>query len=113
MYHCHFGGHEDGGMMGQFIVTGTMANNQNDAPSTAFSLYPNPANDRLFVHLKDASVAIYYVTISTMQGRVVMMLPQPEWKDGIDISSLEAGVYTFQMMDKETKSVTTKKFIKK
>ena len=113
MYHCHFGGHEDGGMMGQFIVAGTMANNENEVPSTAFSLYPNPANDRLFVNLKDASAEIYYVTISTIQGRVVMMLPQPEWKNGIDISSLEAGVYTFQMMDKQTKSVTTKKFIKK
>ena len=113
MYHCHFGGHEDGGMMGQFIVAGTMATNENEAPSTAFSLYPNPANDRLFVNLKDASAEIYYVTISTIQGRVVMMLPQPEWKNGIDISSLEAGVYTFQMMDKQTKSVTTKKFIKK
>ncbi len=113
MYHCHFGGHEDGGMMGQFIVAGTMANNQEEAPSTAFSLYPNPANDRLFVNLKDTSAEIYYVTISTIQGRVVMMLPQPEWKNGIDISSLEAGVYTFQMMDKQTKSVTTKKFIKK
>ncbi len=112
MYHCHFGGHEDGGMMGQFIVTGTMSTSEN-APSTAFSLYPNPANDKLFVNLKDASTEIYYVTISTIQGRVVMMLPQPEWQNGIDISSLESGVYTFQMMDKQTKSVTTKKFVKK
>lgn len=112
MYHCHFGGHEDGGMMGQFIVAAPLSSNEN-VSSTAFSLYPNPANDRLFVNLKDASMEIYYVTISTIQGRVVMMLPQPEWKNGIDISSLEAGVYTFQMMDKQTKSVTTKKFIKK
>ncbi len=112
MYHCHFGGHEDGGMMGQFIVTGTMASNQN-ATNTSFSLYPNPVNDRLYVNLKDAATEIYYVTISTITGRVVMMLPQPEWQNGIDISSLEAGVYTFQMMDKQSKSVTTKKFIKK
>lgn len=112
MYHCHFGGHEDGGMMGQFIVTGTMASNQN-ATNTNFSLYPNPANDRLYVNLKDTATEIYYVTISTITGRVVMMLPQPEWQNGIDISSLEAGVYTFQMMDKQSKSVTTKKFIKK
>jgi len=112
MYHCHFGGHEDGGMMGQFIVTGTMATNQNPT-NTNFSLYPNPANDRLFVNLKDTATEIYYVTISTITGRVVMMLPQPEWQNGIDISSLEAGVYTFQMMDKQSKSVTTKKFIKK
>ena len=112
MYHCHFGGHEDGGMMGQFIVTGTMASNQN-ATNTNFSLYPNPANDRLYVNLKDTATEIYYVTISTITGRVVMMLLQPEWQNGIDISSLEAGVYTFQMMDKQSKSVTTKKFIKK
>jgi blue copper oxidase len=112
MYHCHFGGHEDGGMMGQFIVTGTMGTNQN-ATNTNFSLYPNPSNDRLFINLKDSETEIYYVTISTITGRVVMMLPQPEWQNGIDISSLEAGVYTFQMMDKQSKSTTTKKFIKK
>ena len=112
MYHCHFGGHEDAGMMGQFIVTGTMATNQN-ATNTNFSLYPNPANAKLFVNLKDTATEIYYVTIATITGRVVMMLPQPEWQNGIDISSLEAGVYTFQMMDKQSKSITTKKFIKK
>ncbi len=112
MYHCHFGGHEDGGMMGQFIVTGNMATNQS-ATNTNFSLYPNPANDKLFINLKDITTEIYYVTISTITGRVVMMLPQPEWQNGIDISSLEAGVYTFQMMDKQSKSSTIRKFIKK
>lgn len=112
MYHCHFGGHEDGGMMGQFIVTSALSNSQLET-NTNFSLYPNPANDRLFIHLKDSATEIYYVTIATITGRIVMMLPQPEWQNGIDISSLEAGVYTFQMMDKQTKSSTTKKFIKK
>ena len=112
MYHCHFSGHEDGGMMGQFIVTGTLGTNQNEN-STSFSLFPNPSSNLLYINLKDANTEIYYVTIATITGRVVMMLPQPEWQNGIDISSLEAGVYTFQMMDKQTKSLTTKKFIKK
>ncbi len=112
MYHCHFGGHEDGGMMGQFIVTGTMGVTDNES-NTSFRLYPNPVSDRLFVNLKDANTEIYYVTIATITGRIVMMLPQPEWQNGIDISSLEAGIYTFQMMDKQTKSLTTRKFIKK
>ena len=112
MYHCHFGGHEDGGMMGQFIVTGTMTTNSN-LFSTEFSLYPNPANDKLFVNLKDSDTEIYYITVATITGRVVMMLPQPQWENGIDISNLESGVYVFQMMDKKTKSTTTKKFIKK
>ena len=112
MYHCHFGGHEDGGMMGQFIVSGALGTNQNET-NTSFSLYPNPSSNLLYVNLKDNNTEIYYVTISTITGRVVMMLPQPELQNGIDISSLESGVYTFQMMDKQTKSLTTRKFIKK
>ena len=112
MYHCHFGGHEDGGMMGQFIVSGALGTNQSET-NTSFSLYPNPSSNLLYVNLKDDNTKIYYVTISTITGRVVMMLPQPEWQNGIDISSLESGVYVFQMMDKQTKSLTTRKFIKK
>jgi bilirubin oxidase len=112
MYHCHFSGHEDGGMMGQFIVNPSLATTS-FSKSTEFSLFPNPANDTLFINLKDATTEIYYVTISTITGRIVMMLPQPQWQNGIDISSLETGVYTFQMIDKQSKSVTTKKFIKK
>ena len=112
MYHCHFAGHEDGGMMGQFIVTGALGTNQNTL-NTDFSLYPNPSNDRLFINLKDPDTEIYYITIATIEGRVAMMLPQPEWQNGIDISSLSTGIYLVQMMDKRTKSLTTKKFIKK
>ncbi|WP_395042807.1 multicopper oxidase domain-containing protein [Flavobacterium sp.] len=112
MYHCHFANHEDGGMMGQFIVVNNLAI-ENVNASTEFSLYPNPANDKLFVNLKDDNTEIYYVTILTTTGRTVMMLPQPQWQNGIDISSLANGVYIFQMMDKQTKSITTKKFIKK
>lgn len=112
MYHCHFGGHEDGGMMGQFIVSNALETNQFEN-NTEFSLYPNPSSNLLYVNLKDTNTEIYYVTISTITGRVVMMLPQPDWQNGIDISSLETGVYTFQMMDKQTKSITTRKFVKK
>jgi hypothetical protein len=41
-----------------------------------------------------------------------MMLPKPEWKDGIDISNLAAGTYFVQLTDDKTKTVTVKKFIK-
>jgi FtsP/CotA-like multicopper oxidase with cupredoxin domain len=112
MYHCHFGGHEDGGMMGQFIVTSPLATDAFSS-TNAFTLFPNPTSDKLFVALKDANTEIYYVTITTITGRIVMMLPQPQWQNGIDIASLESGVYVFQMMDKKTKSVTTQKFVKK
>lgn len=112
MYHCHFAGHEDGGMMGQFIVTGSLGTNE-VTPSTDFSLYPSPASDKLFINLSDASTEVYYITILTVAGRTVMMLPQPQWQNGIDISSLASGVYIVQLMDKKSKSITTKRFVKK
>ena len=111
MYHCHFAGHEDGGMMGQFLVT-TSLGNDGITPSTDFNVYPNPANEKLYINLSDVNTEIYYVTIATVTGRIVMMLPQPQWQNGIDISTLSSGVYVIQMMDKKTKSLTTKKFIK-
>lgn len=111
MYHCHFAQHEDDGMMGQFVVTGPLSVAENSS-TTSFSLFPNPTNDKLFIKLKDTTTEIYYITITTMQGRVVMMLPQPQWQNGIDISNLESGVYVLQMIDKETKSTTSRKFIK-
>ena len=99
-------------MMGQFIVT-TSLGNDGINPSTNFSVYPNPANEKLYINLSDANTEIYYVTIVTVTGRIVMMLPQPQWQYGIDISSLSTGVYVIQMMDKKTKTLTAKKFIKK
>jgi hypothetical protein len=67
----------------------------------------------LFINLDDPLAEIYYITITTLEGRVAMMLPQPQWQNGIDVSSLSTGVYILKMMDKATKSITTKKFVKK
>ena len=111
MYHCHALTHEDEGMMGQFVVNALLGINQ-ETLTTDFSLYPNPANDKIFINLKDVSTEIYYITIATLTGRVVMMLPQPEWQNGIDVSTLASGVYILQMKDKETKSTTNRKFVK-
>jgi bilirubin oxidase len=112
MYHCHFSQHEDDGMMGQFVVTGTPLENNISLPATKFKLYPNPVDNKLFINLDDPLAEIYYITITTLEGRVAMMLPQPQWQNGIDVSSLSTGVYILKMMDKATKSITSKKFVK-
>ncbi len=112
MYHCHFAGHEDGGMMGQFIVSNTLGTTTSNS-KPEFSLYPNPTNDKLFITLEDLNTEVYYITITTIEGRVVMMLPQPQWQNGLDVSKLASGTYFLQLMDKENKKVTAKKFIKK
>ena len=111
MYHCHALTHEDEGMMGQFTVNGTLATNENVA-HTAFKVYPNPVVDKLYINLENLDNEIYYITITTLEGRTAMMLPKPEWQNGIDVSSLATGTYLLKLTDSKTKSVTTKKFIK-
>ena len=112
MYHCHFTNHEDGGMMGQFVVTGTTGINNDTKSNLGFTVYPNPVKEKLFLKINDAKSTAYYITIFNLNGKALIMLPQPEIVKGIDISSLAKGAYILQMMDKETKSISVQKFIK-
>ena len=113
MYHCHFAPHEDGGMMGQFVVrdipTGLFSK---DAVSNGFSIYPNPANNKLYITFDDPEMSAYYIRISDAAGRTMYMLPRPLLQSGIDISKLPAGIYSLQLTNEKTKTTTTGKFVK-
>jgi bilirubin oxidase len=111
MYHCHIALHEDEGMMGQFIVTDKTSGIKSTDKSD-FSLYPNPANEKLYVSFNNQETKVYYISILNLVGKAVLMLPRPELGNGIDISSLSAGTYFVQLTDDKTKAVTVKKFIK-
>lgn len=111
MYHCHALTHEDEGMMGQFTVNSSLSSSENTTP-IAFKLYPNPVADKLLINLENTDNEIYYITITTLEGRIAMMLPKPELQNGIDVSSLATGTYILKLTDENTRSVTTKKFIK-
>ncbi len=110
MYHCHFTNHEDAGMMGQFVVTNTTGIDA--SKKIEYSIFPNPVKEKLFVKLNDESNHVYYVTILNISGRTLMMLPQPETEKGIDVSFLPKGTYVIQVMDNNTKSIFSQKFIK-
>jgi blue copper oxidase len=112
MYHCHFANHEDGGMMGQFVVFAEGSIPSQSKHTSDFVVYPNPAMDRFFVALKDSDNEVYYLTVYNSLGHTVMMLPQPEVQKGIDISTLAKGIYFVQLMDKKTKSIATQRFEK-
>jgi bilirubin oxidase len=112
MYHCHALTHEDEGMMGQFIVYSPLATAENNAP-ISYKIYPNPVADKLFLKLDSNENEVYYITITTLEGRVVMMLPKPDWQNGIDVSFLATGTYILKLTDENTKNITVKKFIKK
>ncbi len=113
MYHCHIALHEDEGMMGQFVVEDAALS---VAPSiqnqTDFTIYPNPVQDRLFIQQENTSNEVYYVTVRNMLGRALMMLPKPDIKQGIDVSSFKSGMYIIEIMDVKTKSLKSYKFIK-
>lgn len=112
MYHCHFSNHEDDGMMGQFVVTGTTGIQNPGQNSADFNLFPNPASSRLFVTMKYPESKAYYITIFDAAGRAKYMLPRPDIQSGIDISLLPPGTYSLQLMEDATKSIATGKFIK-
>jgi bilirubin oxidase len=113
MYHCHISLHEDEGMMGQFIVTGSTTptlepiKNESD-----IVVYPNPANDRVFVSFSDRNMEAYYVRIVNMLGKTMYMLPRPQLSEGIEVGHFAPGVYLIQVTDEKTKTVFTKKFTK-
>lgn len=113
MFHCHISLHEDEGMMGQFVVTDP-ASGLAKIPMNqgSFSLYPNPSTNKVFINFADPSTKVYYISILNSLGKAVVMLPQPEWQEGIDVSHLSDGIYFMQLTDEKTKTVITKKFIK-
>ncbi len=112
MYHCHISLHEDEGMMGQFVVTSTTPTSEIKNPASDFTIYPNPADKRLYVKFADAQATAYYVKIINSVGRTMLMLPRPELEKGIDISHFAAGIYFMQLTDDKTKQVVTQKFVK-
>ncbi len=112
MYHCHFANHEDGGMMGQFVVKSTTATTNIEEAAIDYALYPNPVSNRLCIKLADVNTEVYYVKVMNAVGRTIYMLPRPELAAGIDMSSFSAGIYFVQMTDFKTKQIVTKKFIK-
>ena len=75
----------------------------------SFSVYPNPANDKLFMSYAGNSADKVFYTISDVYGRTVLekKFMNDEY---IDISGLTEGIYFITIKDEKTS--TTNKFIK-
>jgi blue copper oxidase len=113
MYHCHISLHEDEGMMGQFVVTGSTTPTLEPIKNESnIVVYPNPTNDRVFVSFSDRNMEAYYVRIVNMLGKTMYMLPRPQLSEGIEVGHFAPGVYLIQVTDEKTKTVFTKKFTK-
>jgi hypothetical protein len=108
-------GYSDYCSIGYFEISGSypVVATGIDKPTTGnFALYPNPANDRLYITFADASTKANLVRVINTLGQTVSTLSQPELQDGIDISNLTNGVYVLQIVDQQSNAVSTQKFIK-
>jgi hypothetical protein len=71
------------------------------------SLYPNPADSRLYIK---SEIAFTTIEIQNSVGkRMILLNKQPE--DGIDISSFKKGIYILKVLSKDG-IVVTEKFVK-
>ena len=112
MYHCHALTHEDEGMMGSFKVLSAATPIDNISfVAKDFALYPNPTKNKLYVKFSDASMQAYYIRVFDAVGRTILMLPNPQTQNGIDIKNFTKGNYYLQLTDKASKKVITKKFM--
>jgi blue copper oxidase len=83
MYHCHLLGHEDGGMMGQFLVIDPMATSTQAPPELpadilATQAYPNPFQGRATVAYSVPERGSVSIDVYDMLGRHVQRLFEGE-----------------------------------
>lgn len=107
MYHCHMLTHEDGGMMGQFLVVDE-SNALNEINSNFFELYPNPTNDRLFVKSKTSEIEA--IEICDVHGRSIVKIESHSENVEMDVSNLNSGVYIIRTRISGNNS--TQRFVK-
>lgn len=68
MYHCHLLTHEDGGMMGQFIVSNPLSVIDNIIDENGVNIYPNPSYGDITLEVKKLPSNI---TVTDILGRLI------------------------------------------
>ncbi len=106
MYHCHFLGHEDGGMMGQFIVIDPNATSieRSLLPEGDFKLsaYPNPLTDWTTISYSLSKRSMVKTSVFDALGREVKTLFSGQREAGQNESiwkaaSVPSGTYFIQV----------------
>ena len=93
MYHCHMLTHEDGGMMGQFIVYDPL-NFVNENINNEITIYPNPAESTIQVNSVEEIESIH---ILTLDGKKI--ISNLEISTNVaDVSELSTGVYLVELV---------------
>lgn len=110
MYHCHMLIHEDGGMMGQFVVTSPTGISDNKNDNLDIKIYPNPAKNSITISSSNKSNENIEMVIFDMHGKIILSR-QIVLNDNttINVSSLAEGIYTVVL--KSSDKISTNKLI--
>lgn len=98
MYHCHILSHEDGGMMGQFLVT-SRTTNSNELNPDEFKIFPVPTNGLLTIKSKSNLTRIENIKIFDPFGRLLLRDKTSNGDKGIemDLMCLPLGQYILNL----------------
>ena len=100
MYHCHMLTHEDGGMMGQFIVYDPLSD-VNEVYEEKISIYPNPVNSFMYIESADE---IESIQILSTEGKTIGKDLKISNKI-IDASGLTNGFYILEIVTVKDKRI--------
>lgn len=76
------------------------------------SIYPNPADQRLFFQWKGGMSDKMLIRVLDGLGRMILEQPVLSFPGYIDIESFPASFYFLQVQNEEMKTLATKKFLK-
>ena len=102
MFHCHIAGHEDLGMMGQFVVGNSPAGIKNVA-NNKMKIFPNPGTGKLYFEMAD-NISIAEALVINTSGQTVLFSNPNSGKGIIDVSSLSNGIYFVKLFDTDGQS---------
>jgi hypothetical protein len=74
------------------------------------SIYPNPANDKLYIKSENKSLNINTIEIISTEGKIIKSFENPKNKNEIDIQDLKKGLYVFRITTDN--QIIKKSFIK-
>ena len=91
------------------VTTVALLANSDFAFENYFNIYPNPANDVLNIETKQ-TISVTSINIYNTLGQVVLVIPNAQQTQSVDVSSLKTGNYLMKVnSDKGSSSV---KFVK-
>jgi bilirubin oxidase len=96
MYHCHILGHEDGGMMHQFVVTAPNlgVGIKEEQQLAKWNVYPNPTTNTIFVEMPENTSGS--LKLFDLMGRKIQEWQTNETTLQLDVSKVANGVYMLQ-----------------